>query len=252
MNFDARAYTGELDETSKPVDRTVPDLGRDEPMFEKYNNESPVDVYKSMAGGTIKTNHMSYVLQESEQEMKSNVAYFKGSGFNLGEELPYIELVGPKETFNNAFSIETTMNVSANYKVQKLTSEKKIEPYTSLCNENEKTGACLKRVFSCDPDRPWKECDDQLITCPDDPLKICKYRVVNNDVDLIKRYNLGANYETEQECKDSPWSDCGINLKECGDGYMCKYKINRELIKAYDNPKTGLTKEEAVQYNRFG
>lgn len=100
----------------------------DGPMFSVYNNESPTDVYKSMAGGTAQVNPLSDFLQENEQNMKSNVNVFNGSGFNLGSELPYIELVGPKDTF-------VSSNVS------------------QVCDEE-----CLKKKYNCDPDRPWKEC----------------------------------------------------------------------------------------------
>ncbi len=143
-----------------------------------YNNESPVDVYKSMASGTAQINPMSDFLQESEQSMKSNVNVFSGVGFNLGNELPYIELDGPKDTF------DYTSNVNVDYSID---TQKRLEPYKPLCTTEENTESCLKRVFECDPDRPWKECDDKIQTCKDEPLgqNLCKY---NQDGTLLKKY----------------------------------------------------------------
>lgn len=179
--FDARAYEKELDETSDTVD-VVKGITREGPEFAVYNNESATDVYKSMAGGTAQVNAMSDFLQEGEQSMKSNVTVFSGTGFNLGSELPYIELYGPKDTF------DYTSNVNADLSTGRMVAtEKRLDPYTQACKPEEKTADCLKRVFECDPDRPWRECDDKIQTCKDDPLgqNICKY---NQDGTLLKKY----------------------------------------------------------------
>ena len=161
-------------DTSKPVE-PVPGVTREGPMFSSYNNDSATSVYTSMAGGNAQINPMSDFLQESEQIMKSNVTVFTGVGFNLGSELPYIELSGPKDTF------DYTANVSV------APTQKKLNPYTQLCKPEEQTADCLKRVFDCDPDRPWSECDGKLQTCKDEPLgqNICKY---NQDGTLLKKY----------------------------------------------------------------
>lgn len=152
---------------------------KDEQMFSVYNNESPVDVYKSMAGGSAQINPLSDFLQESEQNMKSNVNIFTGSGYNLGQELPYIELIGPRDTFNNTFSVDTTMNVKSESDLKK--------PYKELCKPGENNDSCLKRIFECDPDRPWKECSDKIEPCRDEftGQNMCKY---NPDGSLIKRF----------------------------------------------------------------
>ena len=121
-----------------------------------------------MAGGSAQVNPLSDFFQETEQSMKSNVSIFNGSGFNLGLELPYIELVGPRDTTSSNLVLETTSYRS---------EEAKIEPFMSLCDSDESTSTCMKRVFECDPDRPWKDCYDNLKTCKDDPigLNTCKY-----------------------------------------------------------------------------
>jgi hypothetical protein len=171
----------DVDDNSKPVD-TIPGVTREGPMFSEYNNESATNVYTSMAGGTAQINPMSDFLQESEQIMKSNVSVFSGVGFNLGDELPYIELIGPKDTF------DYTANVNYDYSTKRMVAtQKKLDPYTQLCKPEETTANCLKRVFECDPDRPWRECDDKLQTCKDEPLgqNICKY---NQDGTLLKKY----------------------------------------------------------------
>lgn len=152
------------------------------PDYSMYNNESATEVYRSMAGGSAQVNVMSEFLQESEQSMKSNVSVFSGVGYNLGSELPYIELIGPKDSF------DYTSNVNFDYSTKKtVETQKRLDPYTSLCKPEETNSACMKRVFECDPDRPWKECDDKLQTCKDDPLgqNLCKY---NQDGTLLKKY----------------------------------------------------------------
>lgn len=155
---------------------TTRDMG---PEFSMYNNESATEVYKSMAGGSAQVNVMSDFLQESEQSMKSNVSVFSGVGYNLGYELPYIELVGPKETTSNVNTVISTGIV--------VEPKKNLDLFTSLCKPEETNSVCMKRVFECDPDRPWKECDDKIKVCKDEPLgqNLCKY---NQDGTLLKKY----------------------------------------------------------------
>ena len=156
-------------------------------MFAEYNNESPTEVYKSMAGGTAQINPMSDFLQENEKIMKSNVTVFNGQGFNLGSELPYIELVGPKDTTTSNLNLETVQ----------YNSEARIEPFMSLCKPDESTSTCMKRVFECDPDRPWKECNTQLQSCKDDPIgsNICKYTPDGSTI--LKKFEAPKNQPKE-------------------------------------------------------
>lgn len=165
-----------------PAVDTVPGVSREGPMYAEYNNESPLSVYRSMAGGSAQVNAMSDFLQESEQSMKSNVNVFSGTGFNLGSELPYIELVGPKDTFDYKSNVMTDFSDG-----RMVATKKNIDAFTSMCKPEETNPQCLKRVFECDPDRPWRECDDSLRTCQDDPTgqTICKY---NRSGTLLKKY----------------------------------------------------------------
>ena len=176
-NSDMKSYEKELD----TVD-VVKGVTREGPEFAMYNNESATDVYRSMAGGSAQVNAMSDYLQDSEQSMKSNVSMFNGTGFNLGDELPYIELYGPKDTFDYTANVNTDFSTG-----RMVATDKRLDLYTQTCKPEEKTADCLKRVFECDPDRPWRECDDQLKACEDDPLgqNICKY---NKDGTLLKKY----------------------------------------------------------------
>lgn len=151
----------------------IPGFGREGPMFTSYNNETPTDVYESMASGKAQVNAMSDYLQDSEKDMKSNSKIFDGYGVNLGYELPYIELVGPNDS-------AASSNVSMNKKTD-------FEQYMTSCKIDEDNESCLKRVFDCDPDRPWKECELKLEPCKDDftGKNICKY---NTEGTLLKKY----------------------------------------------------------------
>jgi hypothetical protein len=165
---------------------------RDEPMFDFYNNESPTEVYTSMAGDQAKANPMSYFFQETGTQLKSNVNVFNGTGFNLGEgELPYVELVGPKTDFEIKLPENVTNSVT-----------KKFESYSSKCNPEEKNDDCLKRIFQCDPDRPWSECSDKLDVCKDDPSGICRYDSAGS---LVKKYDY-----------TKPVSEVGVEYQKYG------------------------------------
>lgn len=159
----------------------------EEQKFAFYNNESATDVYKSMAAGTAQVNAMSDFFQESENDTRRMSPMFKGTGFNLGYELPYIEIVGPKSEFNSSNVQEQTTYYN----------EARIEPFMSLCKQGETTGTCMKRVFECDPDRPWKECNENLQTCKDDIIgnNICKY---GSNGTLLKKYEPPPK-KTEKE-----------------------------------------------------
>lgn len=264
------------------MEEKVPNFGtREEPMFSVYNNETPTDVYNSMASGKAQVNAMSEFLQESETSTKSNVKIFEGTGFNLGNELPYIELVGPRDS---------NSNISTDFSK----SEKRLEPYTQFCESGENTETCLRRKFSCDPDRPWKECVSDLSTCKDDPTgqTLCRYEM---DGTLLKKFDLNtsqgtpmiSNYryasqlgenearlepfmsycetgETNAVClkrvfdcdPEKTWKECSTKLMSCkNDGpvseSLCRYDANGNVTKKYTPlPKPPI--EEKVQMLRSG
>lgn len=147
------------------------------------NNISAVALYKDMSAGTAQINPLSDFLQENEKNMKENPHLFVGEGYNLGSGLPLYDFEA-KDVFD--YSKPGNFDYS---KQQTYETEKRLTPYLPKCGTNEDSETCLKRIFECDPNKSWKECDDQIETCSDDPTgqSVCKYDMNRK---LIKKFDL--------------------------------------------------------------
>lgn len=142
-----------------------------------------MEVYRDMKGGSAQINPLSDFFQEPENTMKTNTDMFEGFGYNLGFQLPLYEF-DKSDAYDYSKPVNFDFSKQTTYE-----TEKRSTPYLSKCGTNENSESCLKRIFECDPNKPWKECDDQIETCSDDPTgqTICKY---DSNRRLIKKFEL--------------------------------------------------------------
>lgn len=173
--------------------------------------------------------------------LKENITKCKERIFECGQE-PWKECVKRLKNCNeNVCKYENDGNTL----IKKFTPPPIKETNTKpLCTPGENTERCLKRVYMCDPDRPWKECYDQLGPCPDDKEKTCKFKMTKKE--LVEEFPMspGPKCDTNtcykehykidaKECDGTVFSDCGYRVLPCENdrNKMCKYKVlERERI----------------------
>lgn len=192
----------------------------------------------------------------SEQEAKKLEPYM--TLCNVGENtetcMKRIFECNPKESWDDCNKkIKTCPGEGEEIKLCKYENDILVGKYTRppatltstqlVCKPEEEIESCLKRVYECDPDRPWRECDDSIMLCVDGSGSICKYgSKIKEPKELIKKYQISECNEFDYacnkkhyECDDlKPWKVCKDQLEEC-EGMMCKYSSEEYEIKRYES-----------------
>lgn len=200
------------------------------------NLSSPLEIYKDISAGSAQINPFSDYFQESEDNMKNLGPIFGGRGItrDIHVQMPY-SCDGRTSTQDNGCDSKLPREASS------MEAEDIPGPYST------ETYDYSKGVFFDYSNQNYQKVEQFMQSC--DPLKGDTNKCLENMF----------------ECGDDEWDVCKKYIDYCpgeeGSNVICKYNLNKELIKRYVAPqilkvrtqpfcKSGETSDDCLK--RFG